>query len=45
MTEDNFVAFQRLVKAYRPRFMAIARITEDEYIADDIEDEAWLIAP
>jgi len=25
--------------------MAIARITEDEYIADDIEDEAWLIAP
>ncbi|MBO9354445.1 hypothetical protein GG851_10595 [Bordetella petrii] len=45
MTGDDFESFQRFVKAYRPRFKAIAGATDDEYTPDDIEGEAWLMAP
>lgn len=45
MAGEDLEAFQRFVKAYRPRFKAIARKTDDEYAPDDIEGEAWLMAP
>ena len=45
MAGEDFEAFQRFVKAYRPRFKDIARKTDDEYAPDDIEGEAWLMAP
>ncbi len=45
MTGEDFEAFQRFVKAYRPRFKAIAGATKGEYTPEDIEGEAWLMAP
>ncbi|KXA74400.1 hypothetical protein [Bordetella hinzii] len=45
MAGEDFEAFQRFVKAYRPRFKAIAGATKGDYTPEDIEGEAWLMAP
>lgn len=42
---EDFEAFQRFVKAYLPKFRAIAGATKGEYTSDGIEAEVWLMAP
>jgi len=41
----DFEAFQRFVSTTRQRFKSIAWKTDNEYTPEDIEGEAWLMAP
>lgn len=45
MPGSSIEAFKRFTLAKRKRFEAIARKTGDEYTPEDIEGEAWLMAP
>lgn len=45
MSGSSIEAFKRFALAKRKRFKAIERKTGDEYTPEDIEGEAWLMAP
>ncbi len=42
---EDFEAFQRFVRAKRGKFELIAKSTDYEQTPEDIESEAWLMAP
>lgn len=44
MDDDKLAEFLQFAKKYRHKFWQIAKATKREYVPDDVQNEAWLLA-